>query len=156
MVILLLPIFALNAGIPVNHTLDNGDIASVIDDSRIVIATPTDPTHPTIKQVSIFYCMLVSEAIQRLHDMQTDLQTDPNVFMQKQIAYPLTWNHANKHYKFLTATQLAPKFKQVFNSHIHTVIFKQDPYRLFANSQGIMLNDGDVWFCDKGIFVVNS
>ncbi len=136
----------------IKHRLDNGDVATIVNNSRVIISNPANKT----SQVSYFSCISFDKAKAQLKQMQEDLQQDKNTFMKKDIAYPLAWHNEGKQHKFLNATQLSASFDEVFNSHIKTVIAKQDPYRLFANAKGIMMNEGDVWFCKRGIFLVNN
>ena len=150
MIILLVSVTAQAATI--QKTLSNGDIATITDNQQITITNKKGD----VIQESTFSCATVSATIFQLKKMQHDLKNDPNLFRIQDISYPLLWNHHKKHTQIKNAKELDKKFAVIFTKKIQDTITNQDPYRLFANSQGTMIGDGEAWFCNQGIFVING
>lgn len=136
----------------IQNTLINGDIATITDDQEITL---TNSKGEMIQQ-STFACGTVSATFKQLAKIQHDLKTDPALFITQDVSYPLEWNHNKKHSQIKNIQELDKKFTRIFNKKVQAAIFNQNPYRLFANSNGNMIGNGQAWFCSKGIFVVNG
>lgn len=148
--IILLISFSAHAA-AIQNTLSNGDIATITDNQQIAITNKKGD----VIQESTFSCATVSATIFQLKKMQQDLIKDPKKFMKTDVSYPLLWNNEKQHMHIKNAKELDKKFAVIFTKKTQDAITNQDPYRLFANSQGTMIGDGEVWFCNKGIFTVN-
>jgi hypothetical protein len=138
--------------VTIQQDLSHDDVATITDDQQITIRNSKDE----VIQESTFSCGTVSATIFQLKKIQQDLIKDPKKFMKTDISYPLLWNHDKKHIKIKNAQELDKNFTVIFTKKTQDAIINQDPYRLFANSQGTMIGNGNVWFCKQGIFVVNG
>lgn len=136
----------------VKKTLSNGNVATIVDNQKITL---TDK-NGNVTQESTFSCGTVKQTVTQLQAMQENLAKKPKRFRAKNIAYPLLWNHNGQHIKIQNSKELAKKFNAVFTSGVQKAILEQDPYRLFANSNGNMIGNGQVWFCNQGIFSVST
>jgi hypothetical protein len=110
-----------------------------------------------VLQKSTFTSPNFTEARGFLVDMQQDLKGKQIInFMQGDVSYPLRVYHNGQLTFYKNAEQLQPEFNQVFTPKVQKLIMQQNPYRLFANFQGVMLANGAVWFNKHGIFLVNG
>ena len=143
--------FSANAA-TIQQNLSNDDVATITDDHQITIR---NSKHEMLQE-STFSCATVSATIFQLKKMQQDLIKEPKKFMKTDISYPLLWNHEKQHVKIKNSQELDKKFTVIFTKKIQDTVINQDPYRLFANSQGTMIGNGEVWFCNRGIFTINN
>jgi hypothetical protein len=136
----------------VKKKLSNSEIAIIKNDSTVTLLNAKGQ----VIQESSFSCGTFTQTKQQLKRLQSNLKLNLVTFRKKDIAYPLIWNHDKQHTTFNSADELAPQFSQVFPARLQKLILSQNPYRLFANGQGVMVANGAIWFCNQGIFAVNK
>ena len=72
-------------------------------------------------------------------------------------SYPLSYNEAGRRKQATSATMFIKVFSRIFTKSFVARIREGIPHNMSANSRGIMLGDGDVWFNDEGkAFVLNN
>jgi hypothetical protein len=62
------------------------------------------------------------------------------------VQYPLLVNMSKGHKKMKNAAQFIAEYDRLFTAPIRKAIEEQTPACLFANWQGVMIGDGEVWF----------
>jgi hypothetical protein len=62
------------------------------------------------------------------------------------VRYPVLINMAKGHRQIRTDAQFVAEYDRLFTTALRKVIEEQRPECLFANWQGIMIGDGEVWF----------
>ncbi len=79
-----------------------------------------------------------------LATLQKAVKTNNKNSIDAMVSYPLRIN--GSHLNITTAKDFRQHYKQIFTQHIRQAILQQNPYTLFANSQGVMIAGGQVWF----------
>jgi hypothetical protein len=137
---------------PTQHLFANGD-KLVVKDQQVTLYNKQGE----MLQQGTFTSPTFLEARSFLIDIKQDLKAKHYTdFLQGDIAYPLRVNHKGKATLYKNSEQLQAHFNEVFTPEILQTILQQDPFRLFANDQGVMIASGVVWFNQHGIFVVNQ
>ena len=62
------------------------------------------------------------------------------------VHYPLLVNIPKRHRQIKTTAQFVAEYDRLFTTSMRKTIEEQTPARLFANWQGIMIGNGEVWF----------
>jgi hypothetical protein len=63
--------------------------------------------------------------------------------------YPLLVNLSKSHKQIKTAAQLIAEYDRLFTTSIRKAIEEQTSACLFANWQGVMIGNGEVWFDEQ-------
>ena len=136
---------------PYKTVLDNGEYV-IINKQQVSLFTKAGQ----LVQQSTFASPTLVEAKGFLAEVQADLRLkDYGTLIENSIHYPLRVNKSGKTIFYKNSIELQAHFEQVFTDVILNDISQQNPYRLFANSQGVMIANGSVWFDRKGITVIN-
>ena len=78
-----------------------------------------------------------------LQQLQHAMKNNNKVAVSKLVAYPLRIN--GQKIIVRTPRDLHRQYSKIFTKTISQIILDQNPYTLFANSQGVMLGGGEVW-----------
>lgn len=90
-----------------------------------------------------------------LQDLQQAVATSDRVAVANLIAYPLKINgqdHAGQvqSHQITSRHQLLQQYRSIFTASVRRAILRQKPETLFANSQGLMIGNGQVWCAVHG------
>lgn len=62
------------------------------------------------------------------------------------VRYPLLVNRGKRHELIKTSARLMAEYDRVFTAPVRQAIERQSAECLFANWQGVMIGNGEVWF----------
>ncbi len=65
------------------------------------------------------------------------------------ISYPLTLVRGGHRLRIKTTEQFVTGYDQIFDEHVRRAIAHQSAKCLFANYQGVMIGNGEVWFGEQ-------
>ena len=94
-----------------------------------------------------------------LQRLKSAVRTDDRQTAAALVSYPLrVYSGSRQRRIFSTRTFLLVHFDVVFTRKVQQAILAQVPSCLFANSQGIMIGDGEVWFnkTPEGTYAITS
>lgn len=135
-----------------SKTFANGDVARLVSANHLVLKN----SQGQVLQDSTFTKPSFEQAKKKLKLFQKNIAKKNKMdFISRDIVYPLRVNSKGKTRYFKNIVALKMAFTKVFTPTVQQAILKQDPFRLFANYQGVMIADGMVWFNNKGIIAVN-
>ena len=83
------------------------------------------------------------------------LMSDPEL-AAKYVHFPLTANMGRKRLVLQTAAQLKSNWSRVFSEAFIAKLRKDIPHEMFVHEGQAMLGQGELWFDDKGLTVVNA
>jgi hypothetical protein len=81
--------------------------------------------------------------------MKAALQAGDRRKIAGMVQYPLAVNTEKSHRTVRSSAQFLAEWDHLFTLSVRNVIAKQIPECLFANWQGVMIGDGEVWFEDQ-------
>jgi hypothetical protein len=81
-----------------------------------------------------------------LSSLITSVKAGDRAKIAAMVQYPLNVNTDKGHRSVRSSAEFVKAYNQLFTPAIKTAIEKQVPECLFANSQGVMIGDGEVWF----------
>jgi hypothetical protein len=99
--------------------------------------------HSTIAE---FSAGLEPKAKAFLATLKAALRTAAKSKIAALVQYPLNVNTEKGHRLVRTGSQFITEYEQLFTASVRKAIEKQTPECLFANWQGVMIGDGEVWF----------
>jgi hypothetical protein len=81
-----------------------------------------------------------------LGELQTAVKAGDRQKLAALVRYPLDVYSAKEHRAVRTSAELIRDFDRLFTPSVRKAIEQQMPACLFANFQGVMIGDGEVWF----------
>ncbi|HUB83473.1 MAG TPA: hypothetical protein VMB03_31960 [Bryobacteraceae bacterium] len=81
-----------------------------------------------------------------LSELQSAVRGGDKQKIADMVLYPATVNFANRHRAVRARAALLKDYDAIFTAKVRSAIEKQSPECLFANYQGVMIGDGEVWF----------
>lgn len=99
-----------------------------------------------ITQTSCFDACAIplQRAVDFFNGLKQAVQKGDKQAISNMIAYPLSVHGAKV--QINDANDFVNQYAQVFTPNVVKAILAQDPYTLFANDQGVMVGNGQVWF----------
>lgn len=91
--------------------------------------------------------------------LQNAVKTKDHPAAAALVSYPLrAYSGPRQRHTFGSKSLLLAHFDTVFTPKVQRAILAQTPSCLFANSQGIMIGDGEVWFnkTPEGAYAITS
>ena len=87
-----------------------------------------------------------SEVVAFLTTLQAAVTRGDSGAVTALMQYPLSVNDSAQHHSITTATQFLKRYSHIITSSVRHAILVQRPESLFANWQGVMIGNGQVWF----------
>jgi hypothetical protein len=81
-----------------------------------------------------------------LHDLQTVLAADDRPALAAMVSYPLAVHILGRHITVHTSKEFLARFGQLMPDTTRAAVKAQKYSDLFANSTGVMVGNGQVWF----------
>jgi len=110
------------------------------------VATKVDCGHSTVAD---FSPSLEPKANAFLASLKAAVKAQDRGKVAGMVRYPLLVNMSKSHKQIKTAAQLVAEYDRVFSTSIRRAIEEQTPACLFANWQGVMIGNGEVWFDEQ-------
>lgn len=90
-----------------------------------------------------------------LQDLQQAVATNDRMGVANLVAYPLQINGQDnagqvQSHQIVSRHQLIKQYSQLFTASVRRAILSQKSETLFANSQGLMIGNGQVWCAVRG------
>jgi hypothetical protein len=106
-------------------------------------ATKVDCGHSTVAD---FSASLEPKANAFLASLKAAVKAQDKQRVAGMVHYPLLVNMSKGHKQIKTTTQLMAEYDRLFTASMRKAIEEQTAACLFANWQGVMIGDGEVWF----------
>jgi hypothetical protein len=110
------------------------------------VATKMDCGHSTVAD---FSPSLESKAYEFLASLKSAVKAQDTRKVAGMVHYPLLVNMPKSRKKIKTTAQLIAEYDRLFTTSIRTAIEEQTPACLFANWQGVMIGNGEIWFGEQ-------
>jgi hypothetical protein len=110
------------------------------------VATKVDCGHSTVAD---FSPSLEPKANAFLASLKAAVKAQDKRKVAGMARYPLLVNLSKSHKQIRTAAQLIAGYDRLFTSSIREAIEEQTSACLFANWQGVMIGNGEVWFDEQ-------
>lgn len=92
---------------------------------------------------------LVKKAEAFLADLKAAVQAKQKDRVAAMVQFPLMANSAKGRQRIRTKAQFVAGYDRLMTRGIEFAIAKQAPECLFANAQGVMIGNGEVWFDEQ-------
>lgn len=123
-----------------------GLVAAILVRSALnQVATPTCG-HSTVAD---FSANLQPKADAFLASLKAAVKSPDKRKVAAMVRYPLLINTSNGRKQIGTSAQLIAEYDRLFTTSVRKAIEEQTAACLFANWQGVMIGDGEVWFDEQ-------
>ena len=113
------------------------------------LAQESSASHCQGSTVADYSAELTPKAKAFLAELKTAVQAVDKRKVAAMVKYPLRVNTGEGHKTIQSASKFLTEYDRLFTASVRKAITAQTPECLFANWQGVMIGNGEVWFSEQ-------